>query len=93
MSLGIDRYKYGTFSVAGTVNLSDGTPCVLHTLNITDTTAGTVTIKAGTAAASGTVALVVAGVAGSYRYDAEIGTGLSVVTVGNVKGCVTYTLI
>jgi len=95
MSLGVDRYKFGTFSVAGTITLSDGTPCVLHTINITDTTTGTVTVLNGTAAAAGTIALIVNGTSGqgTYRFDTELSTGLRIVTAGNVKGCVSYTLI
>jgi len=93
MSLGTDRYKYGTFSVAGTITLSDGDPVVLHTLNITDTTAGTITVKDGTAAAASTVCVHVGGAAGSFRYDAEFGSGLVIVTNGSTKGNVTYTKI
>lgn len=93
MSLGQDRYSYGTFSVAGTVTLSGGTPCVLHCLNITDTTAGTVSVVNGTSAAAATVALIIGGTQNTYRMDAELSTGLSVITNANIKGNVTYTLI
>jgi len=93
--IGNDRYKYGTFSVAGTVTLSDGTPCVLHCLNITDTTAGTVTILDGTystATTFATVGLHLGGTMGSFRYDAELGKGLQIITDADIKGNVTYTL-
>ena len=85
------RYKYGTFSVAGTVAITPN-PVVLHTVNITDTTAGTVNVLAGTAVGSGTAAFIVGGVVGSFVMDAEL-TGLSIVTTGNVKGNVSYVVI
>lgn len=94
MSVGIDRYKYGTFSVAGTVTLSSGTPGILHCLNIMDTTIGTVSVVNGTSSVAGTIALILAGTQNSYYMDAEFGSaGLSIVTTGNTKGNVTYTLI
>jgi hypothetical protein len=85
------RYKYGTFSVAGTVAIT-ANPVILHTINLTDTTAGNVTVLAGTAVGSGTAVLLTAGTQNSYIFDAEM-TGLSIVTSGNTKGNFTYVLI
>jgi hypothetical protein len=92
MSLGMDRYKYAAFTVAGTVTCSDGTPCVLHCLNITNTTAGTITVTEGTAAAAATIGVWLGGTMNSFRLDAEL-TGLQIVTDANIHGNVTYTLI
>ena len=85
------RYKYGTFSTAGTVNVT-ASPVVLHTITLTDTTAGNITILAGTAVGSGTAVLITAGTQNSYIIDAEM-TGLSIVTSGNTKGNYTFVLI
>lgn len=89
MPVGIDRYAYATISVAGTYNISN-TPVILHTVNLTDTTPGTVTICDGNAA---TVALIVAGALASFRFDTELGQGLKVVTNGNTKVSIAYSKI
>ena len=94
MSVGPDVYNYATFSVAGTVTLSDGTPCILHSLSLTDTTTGTVTVRDGTLAAAATCMLILAGTQMTYGpLDMEIPNGLRIVTSGNTKGVVSYTLI
>ena len=93
MVVGTDRYSYGTFSVAGTVNCSTG-PAILHSISLTDTTTGTITVRDGTAAAAATALLITSGTQMTYGpLDIEMGTGLAVVTVGNMKGMVAYTKI
>jgi hypothetical protein len=94
MPVGTDRYKYGTFTTAGTITLSDGTPCVLHSLSLTDTTAGNITVKNGTTTTAATALLITAGTQMTYGpLDIELGGGLVVVTSGNTKGMIAYTLI
>jgi hypothetical protein len=88
----VERFAYATISVAGTVNIATQS-AFLHSLNITDTTAGTLTIKNGTAAASGTVGLHLGGAVDSFIYDVVCGSGISVVTAGNIKANVSYAII
>ena len=89
---GENGYTYESFSAAGTSTLSDGTPCVLHSLNITDTTAGTITVKVGTATTAATACVIVGGAANSFVFDTAL-PGLVIVRNGSTKGNVTYTLI
>jgi hypothetical protein len=86
------RCNYATLSVAGTVNVSTG-PCFLHNVNFNDTTAGTLTIKDGTAVTSATVAVLLCGTPGTQFFDVDCGTGLSAITSGNNKVTLSYAKI
>lgn len=93
MSVGGDRYQFATVSIAGTSNIVDG-PAVLHTITVSGVLdAATLTVKNGTAVTSATVAIIDSGTMATYRYDAELGSGLQVVTSGNVIATITYTTI
>jgi hypothetical protein len=85
-------YNYATVSVSGTSTVAT-IPTMVHTINLTDTTAGTMTVLNGTAAAAGTAAYIVAGGRQDYLFDMFLPNGLVVVTNANIKGVITYTSV
>ena len=91
-NLGSDRYNYATTSVAGTLTINNG-PCLIHNINLTDYTIGTMTFLNGTATDSGTVALILSGTPSSYNLDEELSSGLVVVTNANIKSNISYVKI
>jgi hypothetical protein len=86
------RCNYATLSVAGTVSIST-TPAFLHTINLNDSVAGTLTVKDGTAAAAATVGVVICGTPGYRMFDVDCPNGLQAITNANNKITISYAKI
>ncbi len=71
-----------TYISTATTTVVSSTPCVLHSIVLGETTAGTITIKDGDT----TIGVLKVSIAeGEYNFDAIIRESLSIITAGASK--------
>lgn len=83
-------FKYNNISTATTTVVTSGAG-VLHSIIVNDTAAGTITIYDNTAGSGDTIGTMVASIGeGTYEYNVEFNTGLTIVTAAASDITVAY---